>query len=115
MFNIGSKDALEKMGALLKEGSWRVLSLEKIAQFRRITLGLIGHIIRTKSVESLVNKVDALGANVSKFSVNMPNQSGESSALISFEAEDDEVIEKAMAEIENTCRQNDLLLIRAVD
>ncbi len=115
IFNIASKDALEQMARLLKEGGWHMIALAKVAQLRRITVGIVGHIIREKSVEDMINKVDALGANVSKFSVNMPCESNESSALITFEAEEDEVIKKAMDEIGRMCAQKGFLLIRAVD
>ncbi len=115
IFTVPGKEALAQMNSLLKEGGWHILSLGKVAQLRRVTVGIVGHIIRTKSVEPIIDKVDSLGANVSKFSATMPCESGESSALISFEAEDDSVLSRAMDEIERICRENNLLLIKTVE
>ncbi|VVB99974.1 ACT domain protein [uncultured archaeon] len=115
IFTAAGKEALATMDAALRKGGWHVVSLEKVIQLRRVTVGLVGNIIRTRSVEVLIDRVDALGANVSKFSMNMPCQSGESSALITFEAEDEAVIAKAMDEIGKICGQNNLLLIKPVE
>ncbi len=114
MFSVQGKEALDRMGSMLREGGWHIISLEKVAQLRRVTVGIIGHIINTKSVEPIIDKVDSLGANVSRFSVNMPCQAGESSALITFEAEDDAVVEKAIGEIERLCAERGFLLIKTV-
>ncbi len=114
-FAIVGKEALERLSALLRKDSWKVISLGKLAQLRRITVGIVGHIIHTRSVETMVRKVDVLGANVSKFSVNMPSHSGESSALITFDTEDDEIVSRALRTIEEVCSQNNLMLIKTVE
>lgn len=115
VFTASGKEALEHMDSLLKKGNWHVISLGKVLQLKRITVGIVGHIIRTKSVEALVSRVDSLGANVSKFSSSMPYESRESSAFMTFEAEDDATVAKAMGEIEKICAQNGLLLIKTVE
>lgn len=115
IFTIPNMDALEQMGKILKEQGWRIISLEKISQLTRVTVGIIGHLIHTKSINTLINNVNARGANVFKFFMNMPCSSRESSALLCFEAEDEIVISNAMAEIETVCTQNCLLLIKMVE
>lgn len=115
VFTVPEKETIGKMDDCLRKGGYRVISMGKISQPRGVTVGVVGHIIRTKSVEEIIEKVDSLGANVSRFAVNMPSQSGESSALISFEAEEEGVVAKAVEELESLCRKNGLLLIKQVE
>ncbi len=117
VFSIQNKNALIKLGTLLKqENGWRVISLEKTYQLKTITFGLVGHIMHTKSMEKLINSVNSFGANVSRFSMNIPpGKKVENSALISFEVGKDDILFKSMAKIERICAQNNLLLIKVIE
>lgn len=114
IFGIPDREALQRMEILLRESGWKVLSIGKIVQLSRITVGIIGHIIGTKSFEEMITKVDELGANVCDFSIRMPAKNIESSALLTFESENNECTENAISEIGKLCEKNGLLLIKPV-
>ncbi|MEW6528629.1 MAG: hypothetical protein AB1391_01950 [Candidatus Micrarchaeota archaeon] len=116
-FSIPNKNALKKLSMLLKkEDGWRIISLEKTYEFKQLTFGLVGHIIHTKSIEKITNCTNTAGANVLKISMTTPyKKNGESSALLTISAKNDDVLSKAISKIEDMCRQNKLLLIKAIE
>lgn len=115
VFSVPEKKVLESIGILLKQAGRTVFSLNKVARIQRVSIGIVGHIIKTGSVETLIKKIDSNGANVFKFTASMPGENHESSAIISFEAENSEIIAKTMKEIKMYCEYSNLLLIREVE
>lgn len=114
IFTVSGMEAMDRLAREFREGGWHVLALQKDVQFRRLTVGLVGNIAGTKSMDEMISSVNAVGANVSGFTAVMPSQGKESSALITFEAEEKGTMDRAMAAIEAICGKNGLLMVRPV-
>ncbi len=114
VLNAESKKQLEKLKAVLEGKKIAVASIGEIKTTQSSTVGIVGHLVRTKSVERIINELDATGVNVSDIKVTMPAAESESSALVTMEAENAEKIGQATILLRQICLEKNLLLVESL-
>ncbi len=114
LLETASGKQVEKLKATLEERKIAIGSIGEVKTTQSATVGIAGHLVRTKSVERIINELDATGVNVSDIKVTMPAAESESSALVTIEAESAEKIGQATILLRQICLEKNLLLVEAL-
>ena len=114
LLETASAKQVERLKENLASRFIAVNSVGEIKSLQSATVGLVGHLVQSKSVEKIITELDATGVNVSDIKVTMPSQETESSALVTVESESAEKISHAVALLRKICAEKNLLLVEAL-